>query len=266
MFSSTPRNLLALSVTLCVTALANASAPVEVESTEQKEKKGVVFIVGGVGGFDIIGAASQWELPRSGVRHEIRDFVWTHGWGQFLRDLQDRPHMLQKGEELAEEVKKFRKDNPCRPVYLVGKSGGAGVVLAAAELLPEASVERIILLSAAVSPNHDLRPAFRAARAEVVSFHSPYDQMILGWGTSYFGTIDRIYGPSAGLHGFNVPGYLSPEDRALYDRLVQVPWNTNMILEGHFGNHVGSSFPGFVGQEVAPWLKDNPKTNGASSK
>jgi pimeloyl-ACP methyl ester carboxylesterase len=205
-------------------------------------------------------------MPRAGVRHEVRDFVWTHGWGQFLRDLQDQPHMLRKAEALAEEIKKVKKDDPARPVYLVGKSGGAGLVLAAAEQLPGGSVERIILLSAAVSPNYDLRPAFRAARGEIISFHCRYDQFILGWGTSYFGTADRIYGPSAGLHGFNVPGYLSPEDRALYDRLVQIPWNTTMILEGHFGNHVGSSFPAFVGQEVAPWLKENPKSGSAPLK
>ncbi len=170
---------LTFSVTLFMAAIIGGPLPVHAESSLPSDKKGIVFIVGGVGGFDILGAASQWELPRVGVHHEIRDVIWTHGWGQVFRDLQDRPHLLRQAAALAEEVQQIKKNDPARLVYLVGKSGGAGVVLAAAERLPPGSVERIILLSAAVSPNYDLRPAFRAARGEVVSFHSPYDQFML---------------------------------------------------------------------------------------
>lgn len=28
-----------------------------------------------------------------------------------------------------------------------------------------------------------------------------------------------------------------------------------MIVEGHCGAHLGSAMPGFLGKEVAPWLK-----------
>src|SRR5262249_5495298 len=148
--------------------------------------------------------------------------------------------------ELAAEVLKIKAQDPDRPVFLVGKSGGTGLVLAAAEQLPPQTLERIILLSAAVSPSYDLRPALRATRHEIVSFYSPYDQLVLNWGTSQFGTIDRYYGASAGLRGFVIPTDQSPEDRALYDRLVQVKWNPAMILEGHLGSHIGTSMPAFV--------------------
>jgi hypothetical protein len=218
-------------------------------------EKGVVFVVGGIGGWDILGAASQWELPRMGIHHEIRDFVWTHGFGQPFKDLQDKPHLIRKAEELAEEVRKVKKENPERPIYLIGKSGGAGLVLAATERLPADSLERVILLSAAVSPHYDLRPALRATWGEVVSFFSDNDQFVLGWGTTHFGTIDRVYGPSAGLHGFVIPTKLSAEDRLLYRRLIQIPWTSAMILEGHFGAHTGTSLPSFVGWELAPWLR-----------
>jgi pimeloyl-ACP methyl ester carboxylesterase len=217
--------------------------------------KGVVFVAGGVGGWDILGPASQWELPRVGVHHEIRDFAWTHGFGQPFKDLQDTPHLLRKAVELAEEVRKVKKENPQRPVYLIGKSGGAGLVLAAAERLPTDTLERIILLSAAVSPSYDLRPALRATWGEVVSFYSDNDQFVLGWGTTHFGTIDRVYGPSAGLHGFAIPIKLSSEDRLLYRRLIQIPWTSAKIREGHFGAHTGTSLPSFVGWEIAPWLR-----------
>src|SRR5438874_3847 len=81
---------------------------------------------------------------------------------------------------------------------------GAGLGLAAAAQLPAGTVERVVLLSAAVAPTYDLRPALTATRGEIVSFHSSLDRVLLDWGTSQFGTVDRVYGPAAGLSGFEV--------------------------------------------------------------
>jgi Serine aminopeptidase, S33 len=226
-----------------------------VAQAEPDAKPGIVIVVCGIGGIDFVAVSSQWALPRAGVRHEIREFSWTHGKGRLLRDLQDTQHCLHKADELAAEVRKIKAHDPDRPVFLVGKSGGTGLVLAAAEQLPPETLERVILLSPALAPTYDLRPALRATRHEIVSFYSPYDQLVLNWGTSQFGTIDRYYGASAGLHGFVVPKDLDPQDRALYERLVQVKWNPAMILEGHLGIHIGTSMPAFVAKEVAPWLK-----------
>jgi pimeloyl-ACP methyl ester carboxylesterase len=197
----------------------------------------------------------QSALPAAGVPHEIRHFVWTHGWGQIFKDLQDVNHLLQKAEDLADEVRKVKDKDPDRPIYLLGKSGGAGLVLAAAELLPPACLERIVLLSPAVSPTYDLVPAFRATRGEIVCFYSVHDKLVLSWGTRRFGTVDRLYMAGAGLHGFRRPPQQSAEDESLYRRLIQVPWNPAMILEGNLGNHVGTSMPAFMAKEVAPWLK-----------
>src|SRR5262249_23252659 len=111
----------------------------------QEPPPGVVFIVGGVGGLGFGGSSAPKGPPKAGVRHEIREFVWTHGWGQIFKDLQDTPHLLSKAEELAAEVRQVKAQNPEQPVYLVGKSGGTALVLAAAERLPPQTVERIIL-------------------------------------------------------------------------------------------------------------------------
>jgi hypothetical protein len=218
-------------------------------------KPGIVYVVGGVGGIDILGLSAQWALPLAGLPHEVRDFVWTHGWGRWFQDLKDTPHLRSRAEILAAEVRKAKAEDPDRPIYLIGKSGGTGLVLAAAEQLPPNTLERIILLSSAVSPRYDLRGAFRATKGEIVSFYSPYDQLILGWGTSQFGTVDRIYGPSAGMVGFRMPEGLSQADRALYSRLVEVPWTWRMVLQGYTGGHSGTSLPTFLASEVAPWLK-----------
>jgi hypothetical protein len=217
-------------------------------------RPGVVFVVGGIGMVDFVGPAAQWKFPRAGVPHEIRHFVWNHGFCRFFKDLQDIRFLMQKAEELAEEVRQVKEEDPDRPVYLIGKSAGAELVLATAERLPPGSLERVILLSAAVAPDHDLRPALRATRKELISYYSRHDRLILSWGTSQFGTADRFYGPSAGCVGFLIPSPLSAEDQGLYNRLVQVPWNPGMILEGHLGTHLGTSMPGFLSAELTPWL------------
>lgn len=222
---------------------------------------GIVFVVEGVGGWDILGPVAQHSLPKAGVKHEIVNFVWTHGRGKLFRDLQDIRYVLQKAEVLANRVRRYREENPDRPVYLMGRSGGAGLVLAAAERLPPATLERVILLSPAVSPAYDLCPALRVARRGIVSFHSTHDRVVLDWGTKEFGTIDRVYGPSAGLRGFVVPSDLTPEEKQLYAQLMQVPWKPAMIFEGHLGTHIGSSMPGFIAKEVAPWLKSGDEAN-----
>src|SRR5262249_10997938 len=156
---------------------------------------------------------------------------------------------------LAAEVRKVKEEDPDRRVYLVGRSGGSGLVLLTAEMLLPETLERVVLLSAAVSPGYDLRPALRTCRGGIVSFYSRADQLQLNLGTRQFGTVDRVYGPSAGLKGFVVPADLSAEDRALYGRLVQVPWRPRMLLEGHAGTHMGTFLPAFLGVEVAPWLR-----------
>jgi pimeloyl-ACP methyl ester carboxylesterase len=220
-------------------------------------KTGVIFTVGGVGGFDVLGQSARWAFPRAGLPHEVRDFAWTHGWGQVLKDLQDHRHLMRKANELAEQIKQLKEADGERPVCLVGKSGGTAVVLAAAEQLPADTLQRIVLLSAAVSPDYDLRPALRASAGGIVSFHSPHDRLILGWGTKEFGTADRVYGPSAGLSGFQLPpNNPDDEDCFLYERLVQVPWNPRMIKAGHFGTHLGTSLPAFLRVEVARWLRE----------
>jgi pimeloyl-ACP methyl ester carboxylesterase len=233
--------------------------PVEVHGQKRGKQprtpKGIVYVVGGIGGIDTMPGSAKFFLPRAGVDHEIVNFVWTHGWGRLLSDLQDTKHVVRKADELAVLIRRQKERQPDRRIFLVAKSGGAGLALLAAERLPAECLDRLILLSAAVAPTYDLRPALRAVRGQLVAFYSHNDQLILRWGTSTFGTIDRHYGPSAGLTGFVVPAKLLPEDRELYGKLVQVPWQPRMLREGYVGTHSGTSMPAFLEAEVAPWLK-----------
>jgi pimeloyl-ACP methyl ester carboxylesterase len=238
---------------LLTTALLCTLVPAEAKPTGPP-KPGVVFVVGGIGGLDPLNLWVKLALPRAGVPHELRTFNWTHGKGHLLRDLQDIRHLLAKSGELAEAIRAVKGAEPDRPVYLLGHSAGAAVSLAAAEQLPPGTVERIVLLASAVSPDYDLRPALRATRGEVVAFNSSCDLIFLSWGTSQFGTADRCYGTAAGLDGFRIPADLNDEDRSLYKKLVQVQWRPEHLLQFCGGGHHSPCMPIYLAKSVAPWL------------
>jgi pimeloyl-ACP methyl ester carboxylesterase len=217
-------------------------------------RPGVVFVVGGIGGLDPLNMWVPAVLPMAGIHHEMRNFPWTHGIGHLFLDLQDRPHLLAKGRELASAVQAIKAADPDRPVYLLGHSAGTAVSLAAAEQLPPGTLQRIVLLSAAVSPDYDLRPALRATREGIVSFNSGCDVIFLWWGTSQFGTADRVYAASAGLNGFRVPTSLDADGKALYERLIQVHWEPLDLFQFRGGWHHSPCMPIYLATAVAPWL------------
>jgi hypothetical protein len=248
--------LLKLLVCACLAGKTAQSGPAfAAPPSRPATKEGIIFVVDGVGGLDLMGKAAKSALPRAGVPYEIREFDWQHGKGKIIKDLQDAARVAQKAHELATWVRRAKAEDSERPIFFLAKSGGTGIALAAAEELPPATLERIVLLSSALAPTYDVRPALRATKHEIVSFYSPLDRIVLGWGTRQFGTIDRVYGASAGLGGFIVPAQPSAEDQALYARLIQLPWSPRMVWEGNMGGHLGTSMPAFVAKEVAPWFK-----------
>jgi pimeloyl-ACP methyl ester carboxylesterase len=239
---------------LAAATAVSAQAPAA-GAEKEPGRRGIVFVLDGIGGHDFLPFTTQFLLPRAGVPHEIKSFHWSHGFGQALKDLQDFRHLHRKADELAGLILTHKEREPDRPVYLVGNSGGTALVLLAAEKLPPQTLERIILLAAAVSPDFDLRGALRATRGGIVNYYSSLDRLVLHWGTWQFGTADRHYVASAGC-GFSRPADLTPEDQYNYDRLVQIPWEPRMMLHGHGGGHLGVHAPGFLMNEVAPWLRD----------
>ncbi len=245
--------------TLCLFSLAPAATiypgSEKASVTSPASTPGIVFIVEGVGGFDATGKNLIEALRGAGVHHQVERFIWSHGKGRFLADLQDIDHVRSKGEEFARRLVRERTARPDRPIFVLARSGGSGIVLHGMECLPEKTIDRVIFLSAAVSPKYDLRQALRATKKEIVSFHSPIDQLVLNLGTRQFGTIDRQYSASAGLRGFQLPSGLDDEGKQLYARLVQVPWQPRMILDGNTGIHKGTSLRSFLAKDVAPWLK-----------
>jgi pimeloyl-ACP methyl ester carboxylesterase len=222
----------------------------------EREVPGVVYLVSGVGGMSMMGPAAKLALPLAGVKHELREFSWQHGKGHMLRDLQDTENIQKKAEELAKEIRELHEREPNRRIYLVGHSAGTAIIVHACEALPPDSIERVILLSSALSPKYDLSGALRATR-DMVCFYSQFDLVLLDWCTTQFGTADRIYGPAAGLSGFVPPESLDEAGKRAYQRLVQVPWTLDRALDFEGGWHHSTTLPWFLGRKVAPWLKNS---------
>ena len=143
----------------------------------------------------------------------------------------------------------------------MGHSAGCAVVLAAAELLPPQSVDRIILLAPSVCAAYDLRPALRTARDGIDVFHSNEDRLVLGLGVRIVGTTERSSRMAAGQGGF-IPVVACPADAALYGKLRQHPWDPVVEWTGHNGGHFGNNEPGFLRAYVLPLLLSGSQERG----
>ncbi|WZO98401.1 hypothetical protein EP7_005462 [Isosphaeraceae bacterium EP7] len=230
------------------------SAGTTIETREQTACASLVLVADGVGGFHFLSRALQHVIGRLPGAPEVRTLRWGHGLGRWHSDLTDIVNHRAQAEVLAGQVRAFRALHPGSPVYLVGKSGGTGVVVRALEMLPESSVERVILLAPALSPGYDLTAALGAVVREVVVFWSPLDVFVLGLGTRLFGTFDGPRGVSAGLVGFRRPKGLNELGIARYGKLRQVRWTPSMARTGYLGGHVGPDSPAFLRRYVVPLL------------
>ena len=217
---------------------------------------GLVFCLDGVGGYNW---GPQWlreGLDEGGVAGAIYIFNWGHGpAGLFIADLLDESGNRRRAAELARLVENYQKFYPRRPVYLIGHSGGGGMVLfALEEMAAGTQVDGVFLLAPAVDPARNLAPALRHVRQYCHVTCSGADFALMGVGTSAFGTMDRKHTVSAGLIGFKVPADLSPEDRLEYRKLRQARWDATLLSEGHLGGHMDWSSTAFAKRFIAPVL------------
>ncbi len=224
------------------------------QTPNAKESQGLLLVVDGVGGFHLCGTALRRVVRQAGLPIEVKIVPWGHGLGRWHSDLTDVKNHIAQAALIVKQVLAYRVEKPGAAVFLLGKSGGAGLVVRALELLPEVSVDAVTLLAPALSPGYDLSKALQAVRQEMVVFYSPLDLLILGAGTRIFGTVDGIKSVSAGLVGFRVPDQIDSSSQQHYQRLRQVRWNPEMALCGYFGGHFGPDLPQFLRKYVVPVL------------
>jgi pimeloyl-ACP methyl ester carboxylesterase len=196
--------------------------------TAPSPAEGRVLILPGVGNtrFHLAGfvAATQAQLPRFDV--EVRT------WGKpfmTIHNLRAHERNVATAEGIAAEIADWRRAHPDAPFFLVGYSGGGGMATLVTSALPaDVSIDRLVLVAPAISPDYPVASTVLPhVREFVVNYASERDLQV-GWGTRTFGTIDRKNTVSAGAIGF------AAED----ERLLQYHWSAADVPFGHAGNHL----------------------------
>ena len=200
--------------------------PTPVVAPSQTE--GRLLILPGVGNtrFHLAGfvAAAEAQLPRFDV--EVRP------WGvpfMTIHNLRAHERNVATAEAIAAEIADWRRAHPDAPFYLVGYSGGGGMATLVTAALPDGvSIDRLVLVAPAISPDYPLgTEVMPHVREYAVNYASERDLQV-GWGTRTFGTIDRKNTASAGAIGFAVP----------HERLLEYRWSEADLAVGHAGNHL----------------------------
>ena len=146
-----------------------------------------------------------------------------------IHNLRAHERNVATAAAIAAEIADWRRTHPDAPFYLVGYSGGGGMATLVTAALPDdVSIDRLVLVAPAISPDYPLSTdVMPHVREYVVSYASERDLQV-GWGTRTFGTIDRKNTASAGAIGF----------AESHERLLEYRWSEADLAVGHAGNHL----------------------------
>lgn len=202
-------------------------------------------------------------LEDGGVKGTIEVHDWTTGVAPLmLFHLRDPWRHERQAKQIAQKIVDYQTNYPGRPVNLIGHSGGGGIALMAADLLPrESEIQSVVLLNPAISPQYDLRNVLRQSRSGVWNFSSAInDSALLVAGTTVFGTVDGYHMPSAGALGFHWPKNMSHNDQWHYEhQLHEVPYRLEFLANMHPGGHWGAMTYSFSKAYIAPILVEAAK-------
>jgi hypothetical protein len=191
------------------------------------------------------------ELKLGGAADRVELYDWTcHD--PWFGALQAYARNHREAQKIADKIVEHLGANPTAKVVVTAESGGAGPLIWALEKLPAgAMVDDVMLLAPAISPDYDLSAALSHVRGKAYAFTSAGDWLMLGWGTSTFGTIDGKKVQAAGRYGFVRPKLA---DMAEYKKLVQFPYDSAWMRYFNFGSHAGAMSPSFARHFLAPLL------------
>lgn len=218
-------------------------------SVTGRPDRGHLIVLPGIGGESpaIRRLATQTSDRVPGVSAEVWDWTRIEPIG-FLGDLIDLERNQRRADVLAGQLMQWCRDHPTTRLFIAAHSGGCGIVLLTCERLPaDFPLERVVFISAALSPEADLTPILRRSRRGLFNYYSANDKLVLGAGTALLGTTDRVRTESAGLTGF-----LPPADPDLLGKLQQMAWAPWMGRLGNHGGHHDAFAPAFIEQHLLP--------------
>lgn len=181
-----------------------------------------------------------YGLLLSGAQ-DVEAFEWTHPFP--LVNLTSSEHQEQKAAALRERLITIHEENPEARVVITAHSGGCRIALRAIEGTAEDGIriEQLWLLAPALSPDYDFGPALERV-PRIVALSSEQDWIILGLGTSWFGSSDHYRGDAAGRVGFSY-------DHPRFEQWIYHPgWREF----GYNGDHVRVLGHAFVEKTIGP--------------
>lgn len=232
-----------------------------VDKTQPQGEKirGITYYLGGAGP---VGNIGSFDIPRglrrAGYQGHFEVFPW-----QTISHATDQIFIARnrsKAQDLAEDIRRYRRLYPDAPIHIIALSAGTGVATFALEYLPESiDIETVIFLGCSMSSKYDMTRALRRIRGRLYVLHSTADEVLKNvvW---YTGTVDRASSDAgiAGLEGFYTPGNLFPDTERQYLKLINVPYRSEFESSGYGGGHTSATSTDFVQRYLAPAVMGDP--------
>ena len=214
----------------------------------------------GIAGTKSIDRAVDRGLAEGGFNgtQEIYDWTGDHPGVAALLAWQENQ---RQAKLISQMILQQRTAVPNQKYFILGHSGGTGLAIWALEDLPDnITVDTVVLMSPAVSPNYDLTRALKHITGHMYVFSSLEDVFVLSIGTKLLGTIDGVKTDAAGRVGFHQP---ATADAQQYKKLVALPYDTSWFKYGDVGDHIGGMRESFGKNILAPLLLEGkmPPTN-----
>lgn len=222
----------------------------------------IVFLDGAGGGGPIIDAGPEVQtgLWLAGFRGDFVSFRWQSGLGAVADLVMDNELKRARGKALAERLAGLRGERPEARISIISASTGTAIALYALETLPaDVTIDRLVMLSSAMSADYDLTAALEHVRESTTVFASQRDGL-LGMMIPILGSADRQDAGQrvAGIIGFVPPDDAKGENGSPYDRVETLFWSSRMRLDGHFGGHTDYKNALFIARVIAPRLLEDP--------
>jgi pimeloyl-ACP methyl ester carboxylesterase len=245
-----------IAATLIVSALILAATTVNSIAADND----YLLHLPGIAGTKQIDRAVNKGIKEGGFDGTAENYDWTEN-NPGMAALLAYERNQREAKLISDKIVKQRTAVPTGKFYLLGHSGGAGLAVWALEDLPDnITVDSVVLMSPALSPNYDLTRALKHVTGHIYVFSSLTDVFVLGVGTKLFGTIDGVKTDAAGRVGFSQP---PTADAQQYRKLVALPYDTSWFKYGDAGDHIGGMRESFGENILAPLLLEGkmPPTN-----